>query len=245
MLFPACCLGCGRRLGRTAAILFCPACQDGLVLAAEPWCPGCGRLYRDAAGPSHPCGPCLTGGRHFSAARAVLLYTGPVRAAIHAFKYGGSWAGLATFRHLATRLPEVASWAAADRIVPVPLHVRRLRERGFNQALVLARALFPQARRRIAPDLLERQRPTTPQTALSGAARRANLRGAFRLRPGASVAGQSILLVDDVFTTGTTMSECARVLRRAGAATVWALTLARVDDDDAGPCRQAAARTLP
>src|SRR5205823_5404499 len=111
-------------------------------------------------------------------------------------------------------------------IVPVPLHPTRQRERGFNQAMLLARSLSPRTSLPVVP-ALERVRYTTTQTAFDRAERMENLRNAFRLRPRRDVRGSRVLLVDDVLTTGSTLSECARVLKQAGASSVYAATAAR------------------
>jgi len=114
-------------------------------------------------------------------------------------------------------------------VVPVPLHKRKLRQRGFNQSELIARAALK--RHPVAAKLntkcLIRQRETVPQAGLTRHQRRKNIRGAFAVSDAEAVRGRDILLIDDVFTTGTTISECARVLRRAGAATVYAATVAR------------------
>lgn len=119
-------------------------------------------------------------------------------------------------------------WAEFDYILPVPLHLKRLRHRGFNQALVLARAFFPEAKRKIVADLLLRHRWTDPQTGMSGSQRRENLRDAFGVACRQKIKNRRILLIDDVFTTGSTVNECARALNAAGAAQVQVFTLARV-----------------
>jgi ComF family protein len=117
-----------------------------------------------------------------------------------------------------------------DVIMPVPLHRSRLRERGFNQALLLASAVGRAHGIPLSYDNLTRFRATRPQVELSGEERVQNVRGAFRLTRPADVEGKRVLLVDDVFTTGATMNECAAVLKRAGARSVVALTLARTAD---------------
>jgi len=149
--------------------------------------------------------------------------------AISRFKFGGV-ARLA--RPLGALLADYADpefpFSAVDLIIPVPLHPRRLRERGFNQSLLLARQV---GKRRSIPlnfTALHRTRQTQPQTQLSGAERRKNVRGAFEVRQAEVVGGKRILLVDDVFTTGATVQECASVLGEAGASEVHVLTLARV-----------------
>lgn len=124
-------------------------------------------------------------------------------------------------------------------LVPVPLHERKLRQRGFNQSELIARVavkLLPShAKLTMIPRLLERRRETQSQTGLSRHQRRENMRGAFAVTDAAALPGQEILLVDDVFTTGTTVSECARILRRAGAARVWVATVARTLKVEAHP----------
>jgi ComF family protein len=120
-----------------------------------------------------------------------------------------------------------AELADADFAIPVPLHWTRLFARRYNQAAELARALAAAGGPPMAPDWLERRRRTPPQGRGSPSARRRNVAGAFALKPGKSVAGLKLLLIDDVLTTGATVSECARVLKRAGAARVDVLTLAR------------------
>lgn len=230
LLLPSFCLACEKPLGPTPDLLFCPDCLERLRFIQSPICPCCGRVYLVAAGGDHHCGACLTTPRHFTRARAVFLYEEPLKKVVHRFKYQGKTACLPSFARLARNLPYLVEMEEADLIVPVPLHPTRLKERGFNQALLLARAFFPKDRR-ITTDLLIRARPTAPQTGFSGAARRTNLKNAFAVVKPDRLSGKKILLVDDVFTTGTTVNECARVLKKAGAAEVMVLTLARVTED--------------
>ena len=226
LLFPPLCLGCGVGLASSQPPLFCPECQKQIAPLAPPFCTCCGRPLPAAAGSGHTCGRCLTKPPAFAKARALTLYNGPMAEAIHRFKYQGEQAGLATFAHFHRAL--VSDLAAPDMILPVPLHPERLRQRGFNQALHLAQAFFPKAERRLDPGVLVRLRHTHTQTGMNGTERRRNLKNAFGLTIPERVAGRSILLVDDVYTTGSTVNECAKVLRRAGAARVEVLTLARV-----------------
>jgi ComF family protein len=155
--------------------------------------------------------------------RAVGLHDGALRSVVHALKYGRRpsvakpLAGL-----MAASAPELLH--GVDRIVPVPLHQGRHRARGFNQAEELARHLEPACMMKA----LRRTRATPSQTDLPEAQRHANVRGAFALRRGGTVAGLCVLLVDDVCTTGATLEACARVLTEAGAREVRALTAARV-----------------
>jgi ComF family protein len=148
---------------------------------------------------------------------------------LHELKYRGRRRAA---RRLAEELLEsiaVTRLLTRDAVlVPVPLHPRRRRERGFNQSELLATELARRTGLRVAPAALVRRRDTSPQAGLTAAARRANVAGAFAVRQRARVSGRPVVLVDDVFTTGATARGCARVLREAGASEVRVLTVARV-----------------
>jgi ComF family protein len=146
-------------------------------------------------------------------------------------------------RMLAEAIEDLRPWFAGKPVVvPVPLHARKLRQRGFNQAELIARAatkLMPvECRLTLCPEVLQRCRETQSQIGLSRHQRRENMRGAFAVVKAEPIAGREILLVDDVFTTGTTVSECARMLRRAGASKVFVATVARTLKVEAQPARQ-------
>jgi ComF family protein len=175
------------------------------------------------------CGSCRLRRPVFAYARAAARYEDVVRGALHALKFGGR-------RALAGPLGDLLAEAVdgrlpmglPDLLVPVPLHRRRERERGFNQSLLLARRLGQTWHRPARGDVVVRVVATAPQTALDASARRANLRGAFRVRRPELIAGRHVVVVDDVLTTGATVSECVRCLEAGGAATVGVLTVARV-----------------
>lgn len=148
---------------------------------------------------------------------------------LHALKYGGR--RRAAGRLAAALLEEPAVRllvATSDVLVPVPLHPRRLRERGYNQSALLAREIGRRTGTAACPDALVRRLDTAPQAGLSAAARRRNVREAFAVRRAASVAGRTVVLVDDVLTTGATALACARRLEEAGAGEIRLLTVARV-----------------
>ncbi|MEJ2691035.1 MAG: phosphoribosyltransferase family protein, partial [Deltaproteobacteria bacterium] len=147
---------------------------------------------------------------------------------VHALKYERYAVGVDAFGMLFREVFADPCFLAADLIIPVPLHVQRLKQRGFNQSMILASQFFPAFKGRIKPRALVRQRYTMPQTSLSRHQRLANIRGAFLVSNPAMVRGRSVTLVDDIYTTGATINECARVLRRAGAAKIIGLTFARV-----------------
>ena len=157
------------------------------------------------------------------------IYEGPLRHAIHRLKYGRSEPlGDALGAFLANRLvaDELLVGPRPDAVVPVPIHARRLAKRGFNQAAVLAAPVAELLGVPFLPRAVVRSRKTPPQVGLSPQARRANLAGAFAVPDAAAVAGKTLLLIDDVYTTGTTASACARALKNAGALRVDVATLA-------------------
>lgn len=231
LCFPRFCLLCGLKLPQVSAILLCSPCLATLRFVRPPLCTCCGRSFQHAAGGNHLCGNCLPPNNwYFSRVRSLLIYNEPAARLIHGFKYGRRTTALATFGALKRGHAGANSLGAADLILPVPLHPKRLRSRGFNQALVLAKVFFPGAGRTIRVDLLLRNRWTEPQTSLSGETRRKNLAGAFTVPEPCRIVGKKILLIDDVYTTGTTVNVCAHALLQAGAAEVQALTLARVEE---------------
>lgn len=230
LCFPPACLSCNTPLPPHQDLFFCETCAKQIDPIMGPLCSQCGKAFPNSAGDNHLCSTCLKQKWHFTTARALVHYKKPVPRAIQSFKYNGNTSGLASFGKLKNNHLWFNDIFAPDIIVPVPLHIKRLRERGFNQALLLARAFFPQQKNRIDATLLERTKKTKPQTNMSGAERRKNLKNAFRVNNRTVLSKKKVLLVDDVFTTGSTVNECARTLLRAGAKEVQVLTLARVEN---------------
>ncbi len=203
--------------------ILCAACADDLPRLPQPCCRHCALPV--PAGDT--CGRCLNKPPHFDTARAVFAYDFPLDKLVQSFKYGHRLA-LAVF--FSRRLIELAKdriedSGPPDLIVPMPLHSRRLRERGFNQALELARPLGKSLRIPVDATLCRRLRDTRPQTGLHWRERVRNIRGAFDCTT--DLSGKRILLVDDVMTTGASLNECARIVKRHGAARVSVLVLAR------------------
>lgn len=225
LLFPPLCLSCERRLASSRPPLFCSRCIADLAFIQSPCCHCCGIPF--AAGADHLCGDCLVRHYVFDFARSLFYYQPPVSALIRSLKFGGHLTGISTLGALAARSELMALLGEPDLILPVPLHLNRLRERGYNQALVIARGCFPQWQDRIETRLLLRHRSTVAQALLTGKERRSNLKNVFSLAAASPVAGKRVLLVDDVFTTGSTVNECSRALRSAGVARIEVFTLAR------------------
>jgi ComF family protein len=228
LFFPPTCVGCGR-IGE----LFCAACAQAVEATPHPQCATCGQ-YQPVA--TAACPNCLRqGDRSLRLTRAAGLHTAPLREAIHAFKYEAQtalapllarylvavyaeppWSTLAT----GSALPQ-----AITAVVPVPLHKERLAERGYNQSELLAAHFCRVVGLPLQPAWLARVRETRQQVGLAPGERQSNVAGAFAAS--GDVAGQSLLLIDDVYTTGATLRACAQAARAAGAHAVYGLTLAR------------------
>ncbi len=226
-MFPPSCPGCAA----PHPPRFCSACLGRIEVPPAPSCRCCGLpLSGIAAAPL--CRACISERRYFRRAAAGALYAAhaeersPLGTVLHRYKYGRELhlAG-ALGAVFAARFPFATD--AYDLIVPVPLHLRRLRWRGFNQAQLLAETLAGRLGLVIDPFALERVRATPPQVGLEGRQRRRNVRGAFAVADRARVARRRVLLVDDVYTSGATTNECSRTLRAAGAANVDVFVLAR------------------
>jgi len=203
-------------------------------LISHPLCTVCGRPFFDAAGEDHLCGACLTRRPHFLQARAWACYPGgddenhPLREVVQRFKYGRKVSlGKPLGRLMASGCSQFFPGTSFDLVIPVPLHPKRLRWRGFNQAVILAREVGRLWDLRVDPFILSRPKETPPQTQLPEDERRRNVRAAFVVNPHKSIKGKRLLLVDDVYTSGATVNECSRTLLRAGAKEVQVLTLAR------------------
>lgn len=216
LLYPPRCISC-QRVGSW----LCTQCQAQMERVVAPFCERCG----DAVAAPGLCARCRAELPRIEAIRSVFFFEGVTREAIHRFKYDGLTALAVPLAALM-----VDYWRAhpllTSVVVPVPLHTRRLGERGYNQAALLARELVSQAGLQLDERTLMRQRATAPQVDLDAEQRRENMRGAFRAQ-GQALAGQDVLLVDDVCTTGATLEACAVALYDAGARSVRALTLAR------------------
>lgn len=226
LIFPPRCVLCQTFMRSPDRSGICSICHSAVSYMKTPLCRICGVELAGDAGRNHLCGVCLVSVPPFFCARSIVKYEAAVRELLQRLKYMGDMTVATAIRGI-TEGVDVSLFNRCDVIIPVPLHFERLRSRGFNQSLFLAKIIFADHHGRIRPDWLRRMRSTTPQTGLSGMARRKNLKNAFHVRGGTDIAGSRVCLVDDVFTTGTTVSECSRALLQAGAVEVRVVTLAR------------------
>ncbi|MEE8171599.1 MAG: ComF family protein [Alphaproteobacteria bacterium] len=230
-VLPPQCLACDALVATPGSL--CAECWVDAKFITAPQCSICGVPYSFDPGPDAVCGACSRARPVFDRARALLRYDDLGRRLVVGFKHGDRTHGAPTFGRWMSRAGAQLI-ADADLVAPVPLHRLRLIRRRFNQSAMLAQAICRSPAGRdlqFAPDLLLRRRHTASQAGLNAVQRRRNVHNAFAVNPRriAQIEGRRVLLVDDVFTTGATVSECARILVAAGVAAVDILTLARVD----------------
>jgi ComF family protein len=223
---PPRCPGCGAVIGEDH--LFCAECWGTLRFLAPPWCAGCNRPFAYDRGPETRCAGCLADPPQHAGIYAAVAYGEVARGVALRLKYGGRTALAETVgRQMARLLPP-----GAELLVPVPLHRWRLWSRGFNQAALIAAAITRACGLPHDPLLLRRTRATPPLRAMGAKARARVVAGAFRVvDPHAALHGKSVVLIDDIYTSGATTDACVRTLLRAGAAKVAILCWARVLDD--------------
>jgi ComF family protein len=226
--FPSFCKTCGRLLENNRDRILCAECLDRIEPHPSAGCSVCGRFF-DGTGESHLCGRCAVAPPPFSRHRSAGRYHGVLKDAVLLLKYRkirplGAFLGGMTYEAVKK---DKDLWRGVDLIVPVPLHKERRRERGFNQTEQIGREIARRAQITIDWSVLKKVRNTPPQTSLEQKERAENVRDAYVIGRKKDVEGKIILLVDDVFTTGSTLGECARTLRRGGAADVRAVTVAQ------------------
>jgi ComF family protein len=236
VILPRYCYHCGLPVPSQRQGSFCDRCWSLICLIEPPYCPCCGEPFPSpvalAYSPAYRCGPCQASPPAFDHARAIGRYEGPLRQALHLLKYRGKLHLKRPLLQLACEHFEVHyPEPAYDVVIPVPLHRQRLMQREFNQATVIAQGLASYLDVPLLERLLVRTRSTRPQVELSGSERRQNVRQAFAVVHAPAVKDKTVLVVDDVFTTGATLGEVARTLKAAGARQVDVFALARVVRD--------------
>ncbi|OGD22392.1 MAG: hypothetical protein A2W03_15520 [Candidatus Aminicenantes bacterium RBG_16_63_16] len=228
LVYPSFCELCRSFLEKPGEKVLCLECLNELRPNPSAHCHVCGRFF-EGAGESHLCGSCLVKTPPFSKHRSFTKYEGTAKDVVLLFKYRGNEI---LGRHLAGLIGgalggEDGLWDGVGAVVPVPLHPKKLRKRGYNQAAVLARQLAALKGIPFVGNRLLKGRNNPAQTSLDAAARKANVKGAYLVRRPGPLDGRIVLLVDDVFTTGATVGECSRALLRAGAREVRAVTFAQ------------------
>ena len=224
-LLPRICCGCGVRVMQQQWLV-CEKCLDAIPPLPQPICPVCGCPDAELKANGR-CTDCPMGKIWFQQARGYAVYNGTARTLVEKLKYGKR---LEYARLMALRMAHMISdqqKSQFDIITSVPLHSTRQRDRGFNQASHLANEISTLTGIPFHPSILQRDKPTPSQTRLKKRQRRDNIAGAFSLRKKADISGKTILLIDDVYTTGSTLNECSRVLMQAGAHSVHCLAFAR------------------
>jgi ComF family protein len=225
IVLPFRCAACGEIVDGTPG--FCPDCWKKLSFITRPHCTQCSEPFDLPVPDNTRCGACLATPPPWSAARAVWRYEGSARDPILRLKYGDRTDLVTLFaRHLAQKMESLA--VDKPLLIPVPLHRWRLFTRTFNQSALLATALGRLTQQPVQVDGLRRVKNTRPQQGLSRMDRKTNVRAAFQVTDPARVRGRTIILIDDVITTGATVESCARQLLRHGASDIKVLTLARV-----------------
>lgn len=204
----------------------CDRCADSLTPRTGGYCPGCGEMFEDDSGPVSLCGECRTDPPPWNRLHFHSVYAGPLRDVILGYKFNNGLGRARLLSELSCAAHEKDAGQTPDVIIPAPLHRKRLLWRGYNQSGELCRLLARRLERPVVANGLIRTRHTRPQTRLGLVERRENIKGAFEADP-ALVRGKTVLLVDDVYTTGATLRECTVTLRRAGAAGVDVLVLGR------------------
>lgn len=233
LVLPPRCLACGTEIDDPLGL--CAGCWGELQFLSAPSCRCCGLPLPHTSIEAPLCAGCSRRSPDFDRARAALRYDAGSARLILRYKHGGRLEGVPLFARWMHRAGEELL-AEADLILPVPLHRWRLVRRGFNQSAMLAKRLAMLVDRPWSPGVLLRRRPTRSQQGLGAAARHENIKpSAFLVHRPDRIAGARVVLVDDVLTTGATVSACTTVLRRAGATAVDVLTLARVVRDEAMP----------
>jgi len=228
IFFPSFCQLCASLLVSPQERIVCRACWDKVKAQRHPYCLSCGRFFQGTGEP-HFCQDCLQSRPPFSLHRSASKYEGGLKDIILLFKYHNFKVlgkELAQFAFLALR-EEEELWQKIDALLPVPLHPKRRKQRGFNQAQVLAEELEKIKGIQVADGVLVKVKNVPPQTSLEAEDRQKNVSGAFRVKKEDQVKGKRLLLIDDVYTTGATIRECSRVLKKAGAKEVKAFTLAQ------------------
>lgn len=228
IIYPPKCMFCRRLMGGSDKELICESCSGAMRIIDGLVCEKCGAPLKEGV----ICASCRSAAHEFDKGFSVLRYDEFVKDAIYRFKYGGRTNYAKPFGDLMAAQMDRYGYLSADFLIPVPLHKKRQKKRGYNQAELLADVLSLHSKIPVRPDILLRIKETAPQSKLNFTARRRNLNGAFALseasQNGACLKDKTVMLIDDIFTTGSTVDECSRILKMNGAEKVLVFTVAIV-----------------
>ncbi|UCH12380.1 MAG: ComF family protein [Candidatus Omnitrophota bacterium] len=228
LVYPLECQICKIELGPFKESCLCNECKGRIRLNLPPFCLKCGKSLINSTYTNAYCQDCMRTTYHFRRAWATGHYQGILKDCIHLFKFNGKLCLLPAFTELFLNFTKLyIKINEFDAIIPVPLHKTKIRERTFNQAELLANDFSRRNGIPVYADNLIKAKHTPPQTELSKEGRASNIKGAFKITDSSFLKGKNILLMDDVFTTGYTLNECAKILLEGGAGSVACLVLAR------------------
>ncbi len=225
LIIPPRCANCGKYLDIFYNKPLCSTCKGAIHSIAPPLCLVCGIPFRSPKGPNRICGNCIKNPPPWDSLRSLFLYSDTIKSLIHAFKFNGKCQALRGLQYLAQDSFKNLN-LEADIVCPMPLSSKKLRQRGFNQCLELIRGINAIQQDKIDPLCLKKIKDTPAQSELSRKDRLKNVKGVFWADP-KRIKGKSVLLFDDVLTTGATSKEATLALRKAGAASVHVVTYAR------------------
>ncbi len=213
--------------GRATTSMICADCSNSIRYVQEPFCTRCGKPFTSDSGISHICYDCIKGKNKFTMSRAAFEYNGAIVKLIHRFKFGDQVNVLSFFSDEIFKLYQVHySTESINAIIPVPLSLRRLKHRSYNQTQLLAAQLSKKLSIPVFPQVLEKIKETPPQSRLSAEKRQENVKDAYKVTDRVSLKGKKVLLIDDVITTGATVNACTKALMRAGIKQVYVVAIA-------------------
>jgi len=224
---PQVCILCGREGIESGHLPVCESCLTDMTPITPPICKCCGTPFEKGSGNNHLCSSCLTKAPPFDRAISLYAYAGKTRELIHHLKFRSNLSAISVINLLMLKAFKQWSLPPFDLVVPVPLGRGGLRHRGYNQALLIAQKTAAFLKCNVDCSHFTKTKKTKPQIGLTRSERQKNLRGAFSIKNSQVFRGKTVLLVDDVYTTGATVAEGAKTLSRAGAASVIVLTFAR------------------
>lgn len=227
LILPDYCIICNKRISEK--IMLCPSCIKRINMIESPICPKCGLPYTKSCKEDHLCGRCLKDKMFFDKAWQVGYYNGVLRKTITSLKYNGK-TGISSYlgKLMATKIVNEKNKIDYHFLIPVPLHMNKIKGRGYNQSYFLAKEVGKILKLKVEFKNLSKIIDAPSQTGLSIRERKKNVKETFYLKNSSRIQNKKILLIDDVYTSGATINECARVLKRGGAETVDVLTLGRV-----------------